>query len=195
MKTTLYNIETRQRIGDFRDGYYTVNGVRPDLPYPFLELVVQETPQPPVEDGYLLSFRWEADLDNKLWKLVWTQTKKTKKTIEECATEIERKFQDLVNQGVLLGDIRLKMEEADRFAFTQLLTLLNETERFGQLPPTTTITDYDGIALTLPTNEVRALIVQLGMQYQIIWSKKINLLHQVSSAPSDEDRLNIDLTF
>jgi hypothetical protein len=195
MKTTLYNIETRQRIGDFRNGYYTVNGVRPDLPYPFVELVVHDTPQPPVEDGYLLSFQWEADLDNKLWKIVWTQTPITGKTLDQCISEIDFNFQTRVEAGAQIGEIKLKMTDSDRFAFTQLLALLNEAERFGQLPPTTTITDYDENPVTLDTNQIRLLIIQLGILYQSVWSRKVALTAQVKAAETDEDRLSIDLSF
>jgi hypothetical protein len=195
MKTTLYNTETNNRVGDFRNDYYMVNGIRPEIPHPHVELVVENTPPPSQEEGYLLSSVWVADLENKLWKIEWTKTPITTKTLEQCLSEISWNYQQKVEAGAQIGEIKLKMDDTDRFLFTQLLLLLNEAERFGQLPEDTSITDYNGQVLTLPTLEVRMLLVQLGLIYQSVWVRKTELLELAANANSDEDRFALDLSF
>ena len=195
MKTTFYDIIKKERVGEYRTGYYTVDGKRPTLPPNLVELEVIQDPQPPQQQNTLLTTQWEADLENMLWRLVWTQTPKTKKAIDECLGEIENNYQARVDAGAVLGDVHLKMADYDRSAFTQLLTLLNEAERFGQLPTETTIADYIGNPITLPTMQVRLLIIQYGLVYQSIWSRKVQLTKLAEAAQSDEDRMNLDLSF
>ena len=195
MKTTFYNIIKKERVGEYRIGYYTVDGKRPALPPDIVELEVIQDPQPPQQQNTLLLTQWVADLENMLWRLVWTQTPKTKKTIDECLGEIENNYQARVDAGAVMGDVHLKMADSDRSAFTQLLTLLNEAERFGQLPTETTISDYNSNTITLPTMQLRLLIIQYGLIYQSIWSKRVQLTKLVEAAQSDEDRMNLDLSF
>ena len=195
MKTTFYDIIKKERVGEYRNGYYMVDGKRPTLPPNLVELeVVQESP-PPHQENFLLSIQWEADLENMLWRLVWIQTPKTKKTVDECLGEIENNYQARVDAGAAMGDVHLKMADSDRSAFTQLLTLLNEAERFGQLPTETTISDYNSNPITLPTAQIRLLVVQYGLVYQSIWTKKMQLIKLVEAAKSDEDRMELNLMF
>jgi hypothetical protein len=46
MQTFLYNLETSQREGPIRDGYFMVDGQRPSLGYPIveIEIIYPETP-------------------------------------------------------------------------------------------------------------------------------------------------------
>lgn len=60
MITTLYNLETNQTIGNFRDGYYIVDGERPNLEYPLTELEVVFTSPPEYDiDTQRLSNYWK----------------------------------------------------------------------------------------------------------------------------------------
>jgi hypothetical protein len=156
MKTTFYDIIKKERVGEYRTGYYTVDGKRPALPPDLVELEVIQDQQPPEQQNILLSTQWKADLENMLWRLVWTQTPKTKKTIDECLGEIENNYQARVDAGAVIGDVHLKMADSDRSAFTQLLTLLNEAERFGQLPTETTISDYNSNTITFDSGWIIA---------------------------------------
>jgi hypothetical protein len=51
------------------------------------------------------------------------------------------------------------------------------------------------LPVTLDTNQIRLLIIQLGILYQSVWSRKVALTAQVKAAETDEDRLSIDLSF
>lgn len=46
MQTFLYNTDTNERIGEIRNGYYLVDGVRPNLPSNIVELVIYDIPRP-----------------------------------------------------------------------------------------------------------------------------------------------------
>lgn len=60
MITTLYNLETNQTVGNFRDGYYIVDGERPNLEYPLTELEVVFTSPPEYDiDTQRLSNYWK----------------------------------------------------------------------------------------------------------------------------------------
>lgn len=49
MLTYLYNTETEQRVGPIREGYFTVDGVRPELPYPIVEIEIVSISPPPYD--------------------------------------------------------------------------------------------------------------------------------------------------
>lgn len=46
MQTFLYNTDINERISEIRNGYYMVDGVRPNLPSNIIELVIYDIPRP-----------------------------------------------------------------------------------------------------------------------------------------------------
>lgn len=79
MTTILYDTDTKQLIGSFRDGPYLVDGKPPVLPSNIVELtVVQPTvPQYDPVTQYLQYTDYQADLVNKLWTQIITVIDKT----------------------------------------------------------------------------------------------------------------------
>lgn len=100
-----------------------------------------------------------------------------------------------IRRGISVRGITLRAAEADRAAFTQLLTMLNEAERLDMLPERTTITDRNGQPHDLPTAQVRSLLVEYGLIYQSIWLRKVELENRIKSAASNEERAQVLTTF
>lgn len=115
--------------------------------------------------------------------------------LHSAIARIEGAFAARIRQGITIGGVTLRAADTDRTAFTQLLTMLNEAERVGMLPPTTTITDKDGVPHELPTAQVRALLVQYGAAYQALWLQKVEMEGEVKAADDDTARAAIPITF
>jgi len=77
MTTTLYNTNTNQLLGKFRQGWYKVDGVRPQLEDHIVELVVTATEPVYNPATHKAVSNWEADLAEMQWKQVWTYTEKS----------------------------------------------------------------------------------------------------------------------
>lgn len=73
MITTLYNLETNQTVGNFRDGYYIVDGSRPNLEYPLIELEVIFTnpPEYNLEIERVTNY-WQLQKDKyiQMWNII-----------------------------------------------------------------------------------------------------------------------------
>ena len=115
--------------------------------------------------------------------------------LRSAIARIEGAFAARIRQGITIGGITLRAADSDRTAFTQLLTMLNEAERLGMLPPTTTIADKDGVPHELPTAQVRAMLVQYGSIYQALWIQRVSLENAVKAAADDAARAAIPITF
>jgi hypothetical protein len=72
MYTILYNIDTNKVIGSPRKGYYTVDGIRPELDYPIIELELYTEPQPLYnkELEYLSKVEY-ASIPERRWITSW----------------------------------------------------------------------------------------------------------------------------
>jgi len=79
--------------------------------------------------------------------------------------------------GIVVGDIRLAASDRDRSMFANILVLLREAEdllnteeekiAFRDSPQT--IIDCKGQRHTMSVTELRALLVQYGINYQALW--------------------------
>jgi len=94
MQTTLYNTTTNQLIGKFREGWYKVDGVRPQLEDHIVELVVTATEPDYNPATHKAVSNWESDLVEMQWKQVWTYTDKTE---SELIAEAEAKAEAIDN--------------------------------------------------------------------------------------------------
>ncbi len=84
MKTILYNTNSHQTEGPVRGGLYndifnSGLSIEPGwLPDYMIQLELIEDKPPAIDTFYhILSFTWEADLQNKQYKKVWTSREKT----------------------------------------------------------------------------------------------------------------------
>ena len=115
--------------------------------------------------------------------------------LRSALARIDGAFAARVRRGITVSGVTLRADDADRTAFTQLLTLLNEAERLGLLPATTTIADRDGLPHELPTAQVRAMLVEYGAAWQALWLHRVGLENAVKAAPDDTARAAIAITF
>lgn len=66
--TFLYDTSTNTRLGPIRDGFYLVDGLRPDLPEGIVELTITDNPTPGYDpQTHTLEYREYADIPNLLW--------------------------------------------------------------------------------------------------------------------------------
>ena len=66
MKTFLYDTNLQERIGPIRDGYYTIDGVRPELPENIIEITIVVNPDPVYDNTrQRLEYRERLDIANK----------------------------------------------------------------------------------------------------------------------------------
>lgn len=73
MKTTLFNTDTNETTGVIREGYYFVDGVRPELPENIVELEVTETGRPQHDTlKQFATYEWLPDFENNQYVQVWT---------------------------------------------------------------------------------------------------------------------------
>lgn len=84
MRTRLYNTETNE-VFQIREGFYLVDGVRPDLPNNIIELNVQELPETiPTYNNKTekLIIDESVDIENKLWILNYSVVQLTQQEID-----------------------------------------------------------------------------------------------------------------
>ena len=115
--------------------------------------------------------------------------------IRSALARIEGAFAARIRKGIAVAGVTLRAADSDRSAFTQLLTMLNEAERLGVLPPTTTIADRDGVPHGLPTALVRGMLVEYGGAYQALWLRRVGLENAVRAAADDAARAAIPVDF
>lgn len=115
--------------------------------------------------------------------------------LHSALSRLEGTFAARIRKGITVSGITLRAADSDRTAFTQLLTMLNEAERMEMLPATTTIVSRDGIAHELPTDQVRAILVQYGGVYQSLWIQKVGLENTIKTSPDDATRAAIPILF
>ena len=115
--------------------------------------------------------------------------------IRSALARIDGAFAARIRRGITVAGITLRAADSDRTAFTQLLTMLNEAERLKMLPAQTAIADREGQPHTLPTTQVRAILVEYGGIYQALWLHKVGLEMAVKTAPDDNARAAIEIQF
>ena len=183
MTTTLYDTNTNQLIGGFRDGPYLVDGKPPILPSNIVELtvVVPPTPQYNPVTQYLQYSNYEADLVNKLWTQTITVLDKTPGEIAQYEMQQqndarEREFQFQISEGYQIPNttIKLKIDDSARQAWSQLLLLVNEMLTNGQITLSTelTILDKDNAPHVFTVAELKPILSNLGMYYYQLWLQR-----------------------
>lgn len=80
MQTVLYNLEQNKIEGDFREGYYLVDGQRPVLEYPIIELEVIRDPVPEILATQRLEDYWEVE-NNTYYRLKYNIINKTQEEL------------------------------------------------------------------------------------------------------------------
>lgn len=183
MTTTLYDTTTQQLIGGFRDGPYLIDGKPAVLPSNIVELTVVVPTPPPynAKTQYLQYTDYEADLINKTWTQFITVVDKTPEQIaqDELQEEInakERQFELLIQTGYQIPNtnIFLKIDNAARESWSQLLVLINESLSLGQLTDSSPITilDVNNVPYTYTVAELKPILTGLGMYYYQIWMQR-----------------------
>lgn len=183
MTTTLYDTNTNQLIGGFRDGPYLIDGKPPILPSNIVELTVVVPPTPqydPVTQNLQYS-NYEADLVNKLWTQTITIIDKTPGEIAQYEMQQqndsrEREFQYQISEGYQIPNttIKLKIDDSARQAWSQLLLLVNEMLTNGQVTLSTelTILDKDNAPHVFTVAELKPILSNLGMYYYQLWLQR-----------------------
>jgi hypothetical protein len=80
MQTVLYNLQKNKIEGNFREGYYLVDGKRPVLNYPIIELEVIIEPTPEILLTQKLEEYWEIE-NNIYYKLKYNILNKTQEEL------------------------------------------------------------------------------------------------------------------
>jgi hypothetical protein len=99
---------------------------------------------------------------------------------------LESTWKKRLAQGITVGERTLRCEESDRNAFSQLLVMLAEAERLGQLPATIPITDHTGQIHLLSVPDLRLLLLAYGNTYQSLWTQKAQLHAAIEEAETIE---------
>jgi hypothetical protein len=97
--------------------------------------------------------------------------------------------------GITVGERTLRCEESDRNAFSQLLVMLAEAERLGQLTTTIPITDYAGQIHMLSVPDLRLLLLAYGNAYQSLWTQKAQYHAAIEQAETVEAVNQISFNF
>ena len=95
---------------------------------------------------------------------------------------LESAWRNRLAQGITVGGLTLRCEESDRNAFSQLLVMLAEAERLGQLPPQVPAADRTNTVHTMPVADLRALLVGYGAAYQAMWVQKVATHNAIEAA-------------
>jgi hypothetical protein len=135
MTTTLFNTNTNQLLGKFRQGWYLVDGVRPQLEDHIVELVVTATEPPLITDEvtqYLTS-AWEADLVEMQWKQVWTIQSRTEEEVIQYITQQGEAAIQAVKQQ--LSDLILDESYTEKVAEISLLSDEDAYDLAAMFPP------------------------------------------------------------
>ena len=99
---------------------------------------------------------------------------------------LESTWKKRLAQGITVGARTLRCEESDRNAFSQLLVMLAEAERLGQLPTTIPITDRSGQIHMLSVPDLRLLLLAYGNAYQSLWTQKAQYHAAIEQAETVE---------
>jgi hypothetical protein len=97
--------------------------------------------------------------------------------------------------GITVGERTLRCEESDRNAFSQLLVMLAEAERLGQLPASIPITDRTGQIHLLSVPDLRLLLLAYGNAYQSLWTQKAQYHAAIEQAETVEAVNQISINF
>jgi hypothetical protein len=108
---------------------------------------------------------------------------------------LESTWNRRLTHGITVGERTLRCEESDRNAFSQLLVMLAEAERLGQLPTTIPITDYAGQIHMLSVPELRLLLLAYGNAYQSLWRQKAQYHAAIEQAETIEAVNQISINF
>lgn len=183
MTTTLYDTDTKQLIGGFRNGPYLVDGKPPVLPSNVVELtvIIPELPQYDPITQYLQYYDYGPDLVNKIWTQIITVIDKSQAQIEADLMQAqnesrEKTFQFQISEGYRIPNtvIRLKIDDSARQAWSQLLLLVNEMLTNGQITLSTelTILDKDNAPHVFTVAELKPILSNLGMYYYQLWLQR-----------------------
>ncbi len=108
---------------------------------------------------------------------------------------LESTWKRRLTQGITVGLRTLRCEESDRNAFSQLLVMLAEAERLGQLPTTIPITDRTGQIHLLSVPDLRLLLLAYGNTYQSLWTQKAQYHAAIEQAETVEAVNQISFNF
>lgn len=113
----------------------------------------------------------------------------------EMINQVEQVWNDLVQNGIQVSSYTLRCAESDRNAFAQLLIMLNEAERVNSLPSTVPIIDASDTVHNLSVANARLLLVSYGLNYQNMWTTKVNTISLINNATTIEElnAININL--
>lgn len=109
--------------------------------------------------------------------------------------QLESAWEQRLASGVTVGQLTLRCGDSDRNAFSQLLVMLAEAERLGQLPPAVPVTDRAGQVHTLPVSDLRSLLLAYGATYQSLWVQKVQTHAAIEQAATPEDVAAIPIIF
>ncbi len=108
---------------------------------------------------------------------------------------LESTWNRRLNHGITVGVRTLRCEESDRNAFSQLLVMLAEAERLGQLPASIPITDRTGQIHLLSVPDLRLLLLAYGNAYQSLWTQKAQYHATIEQAETVEAVNQISINF
>ena len=108
---------------------------------------------------------------------------------------LESTWKRRLTHGITVGLRTLRCEESDRNAFSQLLVMLAEAERLGQLPTSIPITDRTGQIHMLNVPDLRMLLLAYGNAYQSLWTQKAQLHAAIEQAETVEAVNQISINF
>ena len=108
---------------------------------------------------------------------------------------LESTWNRRLNHGITVGVRTLRCEESDRNAFSQLLVMLAEAERLGQLPASIPITDRTGQIHLLSVPDLRLLLLAYGNAYQSLWTQKAQYHAAIEQAETVEAVNQISMNF
>ena len=108
---------------------------------------------------------------------------------------LESTWERRLTHGITLGVRTLRCKESDRNAFSQLLVMLAEAERLGQLPASIPITDRTGQIHMLSVPDLRLLLLAYGNTYQSLWTQKAQLHATIEQVETVEAVNQISITF
>jgi hypothetical protein len=108
---------------------------------------------------------------------------------------LESTWNRRLTHGITVGERTLRCEESDRNAFSQLLVMLAEAERLGQLPTSIPITDHAGQIHLLSVPDLRLLLLAYGNAYQSLWTQKAQYHAAIEQAETIEAVNQISINF
>jgi hypothetical protein len=109
---------------------------------------------------------------------------------------LESTWKQRMAQGITVGGLTLRCDEIDRNAFSQLLVMIAEAERLGQLLALVPVTDRSGQIHMKSVEDLRVLLLAYGSAYQSLWVQKAQLHAAIEQAESVEalNAININFT-